>query len=88
LPARQEVIEIGLPEGGTVADALEAAQVAQRFPELDLARMTFGIWGRACAATQRVRDGDRVEIYRALAADAKQLRRARAKAKSKAGIRR
>ena len=81
LPARQEVIAVDLPEGSDVAAALEAAQVRARFPELDLDRCEVGIWSRACARDTRLREDDRVEIYRPLAADAKAMRRERARLK-------
>lgn len=79
LPDRQEVVELELAEGATVADALAAARVAERFPEL--ARAAVGIWSRPCPPDRALRDGDRVEVYRGLRADAKAARRARARLK-------
>jgi putative ubiquitin-RnfH superfamily antitoxin RatB of RatAB toxin-antitoxin module len=79
LPDRQEVIELELRAGSTVADALAAARLAARFPEIDLERAAVGIWSRTCARDARLRDGDRVEVYRALRADPKEARRARAR---------
>lgn len=79
LPARQAVIELELAEGSTVADAVRAARIAERFPELASAQLRFGIWSRPCDPGTRLREGDRVEAYRALVADAKAARRARAK---------
>jgi len=87
LPARQEVIEVEMPEGSDVAAALAAAGVATRFPELDLARCEVGIWSRPCARDQVLREGDRVEVYRPLAADAKAMRRERARLKPSKGSR-
>ncbi|HUP97293.1 MAG TPA: RnfH family protein [Usitatibacter sp.] len=81
LPGRQEVLELVLGEGATVAEALAAARLAERFPGLDLAKAALGIWSRACTPDARLRDGDRVEVYRPLAADAKAQRRARARLK-------
>jgi hypothetical protein len=79
LPDRQEVVELELAEGATVADALEAARVAERFPGME--RAAVGIWSRPCATDRILRDGDRVEVYRGLRADAKAGRRARARLK-------
>lgn len=79
LPARQEVIEVELPEGSDVAAALEAARVAERFPQLDVASREVGVWSRPCGRDTVLREGDRVEVYRPLAADAKAMRRERAK---------
>ena len=78
-PERQEVIDLDLPEGGTVADALARAQ--ELLPGTDLGSMRTGIWSRPCSPERRLREGDRVELYRALVADAKQMRRARARRK-------
>ena len=75
LPDRQEVIEVELPDGSRLADALDAALVFERYPELRGAQT--GIWSRKCAADTPLREGDRVELYRALVADPKQMRRAR-----------
>ena len=79
LPARQEVVALALPEGATVADALGNARVRERFPDIDWSRATFGIWSRPCAADRLLREGDRIEIHRPLAADPKDQRRARAR---------
>ena len=79
LPGRQDVVEVALEPGATVADALAAAKVRERFPEL--ADFAVGIWSRRCTPEERLRDGDRVEVYRELAADAKAQRRARARLK-------
>jgi hypothetical protein len=75
-PSRQEVIELELGEGSTVADALEAVRAC--FAEGALDGLRTGIWSRPCAADTPLREGDRVELYRPLIADAKQMRRARA----------
>ena len=75
LPDRQEVIEVEVPDGSRVADAIEASRILERYPELRDA--ATGIWSRRCAADAPLREGDRVELYRPLVADAKQMRRAR-----------
>ena len=80
LPARQEVVPLSLAEGATVADAVAASGLRERFAGLDWARATYGIWSRACPPHRTLREGDRVEIYRPLAADPKDQRRTRARA--------
>jgi putative ubiquitin-RnfH superfamily antitoxin RatB of RatAB toxin-antitoxin module len=81
LPGRQEVIELDLAPGATVADAIAAARLAERFPGVDFASMRTGVWSRPAAPGTRLREGDRVELYRALKADPKDTRRNRAKAR-------
>jgi putative ubiquitin-RnfH superfamily antitoxin RatB of RatAB toxin-antitoxin module len=74
-PQRQEVLELELPQGSTVADAVARAEAL--LPGVALAGMATGIWSHACGGETRLREGDRVELYRPLVADAKQMRRAR-----------
>jgi putative ubiquitin-RnfH superfamily antitoxin RatB of RatAB toxin-antitoxin module len=81
-PRRQEVIELELGPGSTVGDAIAAADLARPFPGVDFASMRAGIWSREAHAGARLRDGDRVELYRDLKADPKDMRRRRARASS------
>lgn len=73
-PERQTVRRLVLPEGSTVADALAASG-------LDAAPGRVGIYGTVVPAGTMLRDGDRVEIYRPLRADPKEIRRLRAAGK-------
>jgi uncharacterized protein len=77
LPQRQEVAALELQEGATVEDALREAHAAEFFA-VDIALLRVGIWGAACPRDAPLRDGDRVEIYRPLQADPKEMRRQRA----------
>lgn len=81
LSQRQEVIELELPPGATVADALRAAGFPKRFPEFAGRPARLGIWSKPCDAGTMLREGDRVEAYRPLAADPMEQRRARARLK-------
>lgn len=87
VPGRQEVVELELADASTVADALARSGIAERFPEIDLDKAAVGIWSRPCARDRRLRDGDRVEVYRALQDDPKELRRRRARLKTSPGSR-
>ncbi|MCX7897893.1 MAG: RnfH family protein [Rhodocyclaceae bacterium] len=75
---RQDVIPLRLPVGSTVEDALAASGLLERYPEIDLARGKFGIYGKICRLDAVLRDHDRVEIYRPLIADPKEVRKQRA----------
>lgn len=81
LPGHQEVIELDLPEGATAQEAFLASGLAGRFPELEGADLGLGIWSRSCEPSTLLREGDRVEAYRALVADPKEQRRTRARLK-------
>jgi hypothetical protein len=74
----QVLIALDLPEGATVRQAIEESGLLQRFPDIDPARMSTGIFGRLTTNDARLEDGDRVEIYRPLAVDPKNARRDRA----------
>ena len=77
-PARQEVIELKLPQGSTLQQAVEASGLLQRHAEIDLARTKVGIYGKLAKLDTVLRDKDRVEIYRPLIADPKAVRQQRA----------
>ena len=80
-PAAGEALELALdvPETATAIDAIRAAGLAERFPDVDIDASTLGVWGRACAPDTRLREGDRVELYRPLAMDPNEARRLRAR---------
>ncbi|MBL8483824.1 MAG: RnfH family protein [Rhodocyclaceae bacterium] len=78
LPQRQEMVALELPPGTTVAQAVEASGLLQRYPDLSLARNKLGIFGKLAKGDTVLRQGDRVEIYRPLIADPKEVRRQRA----------
>jgi putative ubiquitin-RnfH superfamily antitoxin RatB of RatAB toxin-antitoxin module len=78
-PERGIVKMLHLPPGSCVADALRLAALDPDFAGIDFARSAFGVFGKAAQAGQALKAGDRVEIYRPLAADPKEARRTRAK---------
>lgn len=78
LRQRQYVFSVHLPAGATVAEAIAASGICGRHPEIDLTRQAVGVFGHRVNLDRRLRYGDRVEIYRPLAADPKTSRRRRA----------
>ncbi len=76
-PRCVEQVELTLPAGATLGDALHASGFLQRHPGVDLANPAVGIWGRRRTLDARLCDGDRVELYRPLTADPKEARRRR-----------
>lgn len=75
LPHRQALVPLQVPAGSTAEAAIRLSGVLQRFPDIDLGRNRIGIFGRLCPLDRELRDGDRVEIYRPLVADPKEVRR-------------
>jgi len=78
LPHRQVLVEVELPAGATALEAAQRSGIAGKFDGVDLDNGTLGIFGHIVAPSQVLRDGDRVEIYRPLIADPKEVRKARA----------
>ena len=76
-PAAREVheAELNLPEGATAADALRASGWVERFKDVD--DLSLAVWGRRCAPSQVLREGDRLELLRPLRVDPKVARRER-----------
>lgn len=82
-PVRQEAIEVCVRPGATVEQVIRASGLLERYPEIDLTRQRVGIFGELAQPQDAVHDGDRVEIYRPLAADPKEARRKRATRRGK-----
>ena len=72
------VIPLRVAAGSTVAQAIDASGVLAKFPEIDLTQNKVGIFGKLTKLDSALRDRDRVEIYRPLIADPKEVRRKRA----------
>lgn len=77
-PERQEVVSLKLPAGSTIKQAIEASGLMARYPEIDLAKTKVGIYGKLSRMDTVVRDRDRIELYRPLIADPKEVRKQRA----------
>lgn len=78
LPHKQEIVAVRLPEGGTVRQAVEASGLLAKYPEIDLAKSKLGVFAKLSKPDTVLRDRDRVEIYRPLIADPKEVRKQRA----------
>ncbi len=78
LPERQAIVELQVEEGTTALDAARRSGITDRFEGIDLDNDKLGIFGKAVSPSQVLRAGDRVEIYRPLIADPKEVRKARA----------
>jgi putative ubiquitin-RnfH superfamily antitoxin RatB of RatAB toxin-antitoxin module len=78
-PQRAIVKTLRLAAGSQVSDALRMAALDPDFAGVDLANAVVGIFGTLTRTDHPLQEGDRIEIYRPLAADPKAARRARAK---------
>ena len=79
-PDCQELVKLRLLPGATVQQAIEVSGLLQKYPEIDLTKAKVGIYAKLCKLDMPLRQKDRVEIYRPLLADPKEVRRRRAAA--------
>ncbi len=75
-PGVNDLTQLRLLQGATVADAVHASGVLQRHA-LAVEGMRLGVWGKGRDPGSLLRDRDRVEIYRPLLVDPKEARRLR-----------
>ena len=78
LPDKQPVIALQVSAGTTIEQAISQSGILEQFPEIDISKNKLGIFGKLKKADEVVREGDRVEIYRPLIADPKEVRKQRA----------
>ncbi len=78
LPAKQQLMTLQLPAGSSVRQAIDASGLLQKHPEIDLTKNKIGIFAKLSKPDAVLRDHDRVEIYRPLIADPKEVRKQRA----------
>lgn len=80
--AEQQVLRrLSVIDGATIADVIAASAIQEEFPEIDLTKQKVGIFSHACELERKVKQGDRIEIYRPLLIDPKEARRLRASRK-------
>ena len=75
---KQELVRVKLAEGATLQHALEASGLLAKYPQIDVKTNKFGIYNKLSKLDAPLRDRDRVEIYRPLIADPKEVRKQRA----------
>jgi putative ubiquitin-RnfH superfamily antitoxin RatB of RatAB toxin-antitoxin module len=76
-PHRAIVKALSLAAGSRIADALQLAALDPAFSGVDLLNSPVGVFGRASGHECVLKEGDRIEIYRPLAADPTAARRSR-----------
>jgi hypothetical protein len=84
-PEEQLILRVQVPLGATVEQAIGISKIVERFPEIDLDVNKVGIFGNPVRLDAKVGPGDRVEIYRPLIADPREMRRQRATGGKRAG---
>ena len=79
LPEEQTIMPLTLPTGSTVQDAVNASNLLQHYAHyIDLENLSVGIFGQKVTLDTKLTHADRIEIYRPLTADPKDIRRQKA----------
>ncbi|OOR99248.1 RnfH family protein [Haemophilus paracuniculus] len=83
-PERYFLQKVELEHLTTVQNVILQSGVLEKFTEIDLRENKVGIFSRPAKLTDMVENGDRIEIYRPLIADPKEIRRQKAQQQAKA----
>jgi len=75
LAHEQTLLVVEVPQGTTLADAVKSSGILEKYPEIDLSNNKVGIFGKLSKLDIVLRAKDRVEIYRPLIADPKEVRK-------------
>ncbi|MEQ3638838.1 MULTISPECIES: RnfH family protein [unclassified Alteromonas] len=78
LPTKQSLVSIAIDKNATVEEAIQASNLLHEYPDIDLSKTKVGVWSRVVRLKDTLIDGDRIEIYRGLIADPKEIRKRRA----------
>ena len=78
LPDKQEIVMLEVLPGTTAVEAVSQSDICHHFPDLQLAGASLGVFGKAVKNDYVLHAGERVEIYRPLLADPKEIRKQRA----------
>lgn len=78
----QRIIPLVAHPGITARQAVERSGIVRFYPNISIEHLDLGIFSNPCTPDTVLQDGDRVEIYRPLLCDPKEMRRQRARKKS------
>ena len=77
-PNKQVLLSLKVPQGSSIEDAIKLSGIVKHFPEIVPSEATVGIFSKLSKLDNSVAQGDRIEIYRPLTADPKEMRKLRA----------
>jgi uncharacterized protein len=75
VPGKQTLLNVDVPAGTTVQQAIETSGILAQCPEIDLAAQKVGTFGKVAALDAALEEGARIEIYRPITADPKTVHR-------------
>jgi putative ubiquitin-RnfH superfamily antitoxin RatB of RatAB toxin-antitoxin module len=79
----QVIIPVEVSDSSTIEQVIEKSNILKRFPDIDLTKNGVGIFSKATTLNATVQAGDRIEIYRPLLGDPKEIRKRYAEKKAK-----
>ena len=82
-PERYFLKKLTLENPITIQKAIVQSGFLEKYTEIDLRQNKVGIFSRTTKLTDMVENGDRIEIYRPLIADPKEIRRKKAEEQAK-----
>ncbi len=85
LPNKQTLLSISVSKGTTVEQAIEQSGILDIHSDINLELNKVGIWYKTTKLSTVLNNGDRVEIYRPLIADPKEIRKRRAEQAKQSG---
>lgn len=77
-PQHQVILERDVEPGISPRNAVLQSDIDQYFPEIDKQNCDIGLFGKTIRPDHEMENGDRIEIYRPLLADPKEIRKKRA----------
>lgn len=77
-PKKQIIITFQAPKNISVKEAIALSGIEKKFNEIDLTKNKLGIFGKITSLETKLKHKERIEIYRPLIADPKEIRRKRA----------
>lgn len=80
LPHEQTLLRVQVPAGSSAIEAIYLSSILSQYPSIDLSQNKLGIFGKLIKPDTILREQDRIEIYRPLLADPKEIRRQRTQA--------
>ena len=83
LPDEQVILSLEVPSDYVVEDAIKRSGILENYSQIDISTDKVGIFGKMCKLNAKLRDKDRIEIYRKLIADPKESRRQKAEMEKK-----
>jgi hypothetical protein len=78
LPNKQVLLSLPVPDGSTIEECIKLSGITKHFPQIVISEAKVGIFSRPEKLSTLVKAGDRIEIYRPLIADPKEMRKLRA----------